>query len=154
MILRRWLASVKTRLRGAAAEQETLLQDLRYRARILHRSPRFTVAVVLILGVGVAMITTVFAIVDSLLLNAVPFAELHRLVVLNRWGPSGGGPVQPAAMVESWRNEKALFDRVETYERVERVFTGGGEPETMQVRRVQIPKPDGGQRPLGIPATP
>ena len=133
---------------------ETLLQDLRYRARILHRSPRFTVAVVLILGVGVAMTTTVFAIVDSLLLNAVPLAELHRLVVLNRWGPSGGGPVQPAAMVESWRNEKALFDRVETYERVERVFTGGGEPETMQVRRVQIPKPDGGQRPLGIPATP
>ena len=94
------------------------------------------------------------AIVDSLLLNAAPFAELHRLVVLNRWGPSGGGPVQPAAMVESWRNQKALFDRVETYERVERVFTGGGEPETMQVRRVQIPKPDGGQRPLGIPATP
>ena len=62
-------------------------KDLRYGARILHRSPRFTVAVVLILGlgVGVAMTTTVFAIVDSLLLNAVPFAELHRLVVLNRW---------------------------------------------------------------------
>ena len=80
MILRRWLASVKTRLRGAAAEQETLLQDLRYGARILHRSPRFTVAVVLILGVGVAM--------------------------------------------------------------------------TTQARRVQIAKPDGGQRPLGIPATP
>ena len=190
MILRRWLASVRMRLRGAAADQElddelrthlemaveehlargmseraatraarrdlggitavkearrqadslywlgTLLQDLRYGARILRRSPRFTVAVVLILGLGVAMTTTVFAIVDSLLLNAVPFAESHRLVVLNRWGPSGGGSVQPAAMVESWRNEKTLFDRVETYERVERVFTGGGEPETMQGARV------------------
>ena len=190
MILRRWLASVRRRLRGPAAERElddelrthlemaveenlargmsereatraarrdlggvtavkeawrqadslywldTLLQDLRYGARILRRSPRFTVAVVLILGLGVAMTTTVFAIVDSLLLNAVPFAESHRLVVLNRWGPGGGGPVQPAAMVESWRNEKTLFDRVETYERVERVFTGGGEPETMQGARV------------------
>ena len=190
MILRRWLASVRTRLRGAAADQElddelrthlemaveenlargmsereatraahrdlgvvtavkearrqadslywldTLLQDLRYGARILRRSPRFTVAVVLILGLGVAMTTTVFAIVDSLLLNAVPFAESHRLVVLNRWGRNGGGPVQPAAMVERWRNEKALFDRVETYERVERVFTGGGEPETMQGARI------------------
>ena len=190
MILRRWLASVRTRLRGAAADQElddelrthlemaveenlargmsereatraahrdlgvvtavkearrqadslywldTLLQDLRYGARILRRSPRFTVAVVLILGLGIAMTTTVFAIVDSLLLNAVPFAESHRLVVLNRWGRNGGGPVQPAAMVERWRNEKALFDRVETYERVERVFTGGGEPETMQGARI------------------
>ena len=82
------------------------------------------------------MTTTVFAIVDSLLLNAVPFAESHRLVVLNRWGRNGGGPVQPAAMVARWRNEKTLFDRVETYERVERVFTGGGEPETMQGARI------------------
>ena len=186
MILRRWLASVRTRLRGAAAEHElddelrthlemaveenlaqgmsereaaraahrdlgvvsavkeahrqadslywldTLLQDLRYGARVLRRSPRFTVAVVLVLGLGVGMTTAVFAIVDSVLLNAVPFAEAHRLVELNRFGPTGGGPSQPAAMVESWRNEEALFEGVEAYVRVERVFTGGDEPQTMQ----------------------
>ena len=190
MILRRWLASVRRRLRGPAAERElddelrthlemaveenlargmsereatraarrdlggvtavkeawrqadslywldTLLQDLRYGVRILRRSPRFTVAVVLVLGLGVAMTTTVFAIVDSLLLNAVPFAESHRLVVLNQWSSGSGGPRQPAAMVENWRDEKTLFDHVETYERVERVFTGGGEPETMQGARI------------------
>ncbi len=190
MILRRWLASVRTRLRGAAAERElddelrthlemaveenlaqgmserearraahrdlggvtavkearhqadslywldTLLQDLRYGVRVLCRSPRFTVAVVLVLGLGVGMTTAVFAIVDSAVLNAVPFAEAHRLVELNRFGPTGGGPSQPAAMVESWRNEAALFDGVEAYVRVERVFTGGSEPETMQGARV------------------
>ena len=190
MILRRWLASVRTRRRGASADHElddelrthlemavdenlargmsereaaraahrdlgvvsavreahhqadslywldTLLQDVRYGVRILRRSPRFTVAVVLVLGIGVAMTTTVFAIVDSLLLNAVPFAEPHRLVELNRWGPSGGGPSQPVAMVENWRNEVALFERVETYGRVEGVFTGGGEPETLPGARV------------------
>ena len=190
MILRRWLASVRTRLRGAAAEHElddelrthlemaaeeylargmserearrvahrdlggvtavkearrqadslywldTLLQDLRYGVRVLRRSPRFTVAVVLVLGLGVAMTTTVFAIVDSLLLNAVPFTEPHRLVELNRWGPSGGGPSQPVAMVESWRNERTLFERVETYGRVEDIFTGGGEPEALRGARV------------------
>ena len=186
MILQRWLASLRTRLRGAAAEHElddelrthlemaveenltrgmsereaaraahrdlgvvsavkeahhqadslywldTLLQDLRYGVRILRRSPRFTVAVVLVLGLGVAMTTTVFAIVDSLLLNAVPFAEPHRLVELNRFEPSGGGPVQPVAMVENWRDETMLFERVETYGRVEGIFTGGDEPETLQ----------------------
>ena len=190
MIFRRWLASLRRRLRGAAAERElddeltthlemaveenlargmnereaaraahrdlgvvsavreahhqadslywldTLLQDLRYGVRILRRSPRFTVAVVLVLGLGVAMTTTVFAIVDSLLLNAVPFAEPHRLVELNQWGPSGGGPSQPVAMVENWRNEGTLFERVETYGRVEGVFTGGGEPETLPGARV------------------
>ena len=190
MILRRWLASLRTHLRGAAAEREfddelrdhlemaveeylargmserearrvahsdlggitavkearrqadslywldTLTQDLRYGVRILRRSPRFTVAVALILGVGVGMTTAVFAIVDSVLLNAVPFAEAHRLVELHRFGPTCGGPSQPAAMVESWRNERALFDGVEAYVRVERVFTGGDEPETMQGARI------------------
>ena len=190
MIFRRWLASVRTRLRSAAAEREfddelrthlemaveenlargmserearraahrdlggvtavrearcqadslywldTLLQDLRYGARVLRRSPRFTVAVVLVLGLGVGMTTAVFAIVDSAVLNAVPFAEAHRLVELHRFGPTGGGPSQPAAMVESWRNEAALFDGVEAYVRVERVFTGGDEPETLQGARI------------------
>ena len=185
MILRRWLASVRTRLRGAAAEREideelrthlemmveenrargmsereatreahrslgvaasikearrqadslywldTLLQDLRYGVRILRRSPRFTVAVVFVLALGVGMTTTVFALVDSLLLNAVPFAESHRLVELHTRGPSGSGPRQPASMVEHWRNEAALFERVEAYERMERVFTAGAEPETL-----------------------
>ena len=79
----------------------TLLQDLRYGARVLRRAPRFTVAVVLVLGLGVGVTTAVFAIVDSLMLNAVPFAESHRLVELYRWGPTGGGPLQPAAMVRA-----------------------------------------------------
>ena len=185
MILRRWLASVRTRLRGAAAAREfdeelrahlrmaieenlelgmskreaaraarralgvsssirearrqadslywldTLLQDLLYGVRSLRRSPRFTLAVTLILGLGVAMTTTVFAIIDSLLLNAVPFAESHRLVELNQFGPHGGGPRQPVALVENWRQQKSLFEGVETHGHVERVFTGGGEPETM-----------------------
>ena len=109
---------------------------MRYGARVLRRAPRFAVAVVLILGLGVGMTTAVFAIVDSVLLNAVPFADAHRLVELNRFGPTGGGPSQPAAMVERWRNEGALFDGVEAYVRVERVFLGGREPETMQGARV------------------
>ncbi len=115
---------------------ETLWQDMRYGARVLRRAPRFTIAVVLVLGLGVGMTTAVFAVVDSVLLNAVPFADAQRLVELNRFGPTGGGPGQPAAMVESWRNEEALFDGVEAYVRVERVFIGGREPETMQGARV------------------
>lgn len=115
---------------------DTLWQDVRYGARVLRRAPRFTLAVVLILGLGVGMTTAVFAIVDSVLLNAVPFADAHRLVELNRFGPTGGGPGQPAAMVESWRNEGTLFDGVEAYVHIERVFIGGREPETMQGARL------------------
>ena len=190
MILRRWWASLKTRLRGAAVEHEvdeelrthlamlvednlahgmserealraahrnlgvvasikearrqadslywldTLPQDLCYGARILGRSPRFAVAMVLILGLGVGVTTAVFAIVDNMVLNAAPFADSRRLVELYRWGLTGSGPWQPAAMVESWRREKGLFDGVEPYDLVERVFTGGSEPETMQGAQV------------------
>ena len=97
---------------------DTLCQDVRYGARVLRRAPRFTVAVVLVLGLGVGVTTAVFAIVDSLVLNAVPFAESRRLVELYRWGLTGGGPWQPAAMVENWRNEKTVFVGAEPYYRV------------------------------------
>ena len=77
---------------------DTLLQDLRYcrRGRV-------------VLDLGVAMTRTVFTIDDSLLLNAVSFAEPHRLVELNRWGPSGDGPLRPVTIAENWRNERPLF---------------------------------------------
>ena len=78
----------------------------------------------------------VVASIDSLLLNAVPFAESHRLVELHTRGPYGSAPRQPACMVEHWQSETTLFERVEPYARLERVFIGDREPETLKGARI------------------
>jgi putative ABC transport system permease protein len=60
----------------------TLWQDVRYGFRTLARNPGFAVVVVLILGLGIGATTSVFSIVDGVLLRALPYRDPGRLVML------------------------------------------------------------------------
>ena len=69
----------------------SLLQDLRYAARLLRRHPAFTLFVVLTLGVGVGANTAVFTVVNGVLLRPLPFDEPDELVnVWGRFDPESG----------------------------------------------------------------
>jgi len=59
---------------------ETLLQDLRYAARHLLRSPVFTVGAVALLAIGIGANTTVFTVVDALLFRPPPWSHPERVV--------------------------------------------------------------------------
>jgi putative ABC transport system permease protein len=55
-------------------------QDLRFAARLLWRSPGFTVVSAATLALGIAFVTLLFALADAFFLRALPFAEPGRLV--------------------------------------------------------------------------
>ena len=61
---------------------EDLWRDLRYGARAIRKSPLFALAAVLCLGVGIGANTTVFTIINTLLLHPLPASDPSRLVVL------------------------------------------------------------------------
>lgn len=67
---------------------DTLWQDIRYGARSLARTRLFTVTAVLTLALGIAATTSMFSLIDGILLRPLPFANADRLAVLAARNPA------------------------------------------------------------------
>jgi putative ABC transport system permease protein len=72
---------------------EDLKRDVRYAIRTLAKSPGFTVAVVLILAVGIGANTAMFGVLNGVVLKPLNYPDADRIVrVLIRWTDTGATP--------------------------------------------------------------
>jgi putative ABC transport system permease protein len=64
-----------------------LLQDLRYAARTLLKTPAFTLIAVSCLALGIGVNATIFSVVDGVLLQPYPYRDAKRIIILNSAKP-------------------------------------------------------------------
>ena len=114
--------------------------ELKLAVRRLFARPGYTALLVLIVGVGIGAATTVFSLVDQLVLRRAPFAYADRLVDVldtNRKSGGGGSSLTPEKIV-GWQGQLALFERFESYAPATFDVTGDGEPERIDGLRVSV----------------
>src|SRR5215813_12753556 len=69
------------------AKMRTLLQDLRYGARMLLKQKGLTVIAVISLALGIGANTALFSVVDAMLLKMLPVKEPNRLALFKSFAP-------------------------------------------------------------------
>jgi putative ABC transport system permease protein len=114
---------------------ESLLNDVRYGARMLLKKPAFTAIAVLALALGIGANSAIFSVVNSVLLQPLPYEEPDRLVILWEKVPQMDTSVAYLNFVD-WREQNQVFESISAFRRDSFNLTGSGEPERLQGRMV------------------
>src|SRR5580692_4901694 len=115
----------------------TLAKDVAYAVRMLAKSPGFTLAAILSLAIGIGANTSIFSILDALLLRPLPYKDAGRLVIL--WNRSPGLNITQdwfsTAQYNDIKTGHSGFEDVAMGIGVPSNITGDGEPERVTVVR-------------------
>jgi len=109
----------------------TLLQDVRYAARTLWKSPGFTLVAVAALALGIGANTAIFSVVKAVLLDPLPYPDPGRLVWVRESNPGADIPDEPASApnYNDWRTQGRSFEAVAAFANAAATLTEGDEPE-------------------------
>lgn len=104
------------------------IQDLAFAVRKLRKSPGFTIAVILTLGVGIGINVALYSIIHAVLLSELPYPAPDRLVAISE---TSGGVVSPTSYPDylDWRAAQRSFEDIAVSRRDDFNLTGDGEPE-------------------------
>ncbi len=92
---------------------ETVWQDLRYGARMLMKSPGFTLVAVITLGLGIGANTTIFSAIESVILHPFDLPNQDRLMVIYERNLDAGvnrTGVVPRSL-RDWREQSQAFEK-------------------------------------------
>src|SRR3954470_4648711 len=114
---------------------ETLLQDIRYGARVLARHKAFTAVAVLTLALGIGANTAIFSVVNELLLRPLPYRDADRVMML--WEVTPEERHQNTTSRKNfmaWREQGKSFETIAAFSDQRATLTGAGDPEEVSTQ--------------------
>src|SRR5262245_23538011 len=86
--------------------------DMRYACRSMVLAPGFFLAAVLALALGIGANTAIFSVINTVILNPIPFDNPDELVWLRQGNPQPGfGRVSPPDF-QDWRARQRSFEAI------------------------------------------
>src|SRR5262249_54771271 len=106
------------------------LQDVRFALRLFVKRPGFAVVAIVTLALGVGAATSIFSVVEAVLLRPLPFDDPDRLVQPSIRGSRGLIFPLPDTDFIAWRERNDAFSSVAAYDGGQGVaLTGEGAAE-------------------------
>lgn len=96
---------------------DAFAQDLQYSLRTLGRQKAWTVVALLTLALGIGASTAVFSVVNSLVLNPLPYPHANRVAMVWREDPTAGlmiGAYGP--MIKAWKTDARTIEALEEFD--------------------------------------
>jgi putative ABC transport system permease protein len=109
----------------------TLVQDLKYGARMLAKNPGFTLVAMLALALGIGANTAIFSVVNAVLLRPLPYQDPDRLVFISEHTEQVPDMSVSYPNFLDWQRQNQVFDEIAAFQGQNFNLTGVDRPERL-----------------------
>jgi len=110
---------------------DNLLNDLHYTIRMLIKRPGFTIVALITLALGIGANTSIFSVVNAVLLRPLPYSQPDKIMQLwevNLRTGAKDGSVSPYNFID-WQQRNTTFECMSAYRYANLSLTGGDQAE-------------------------
>ncbi|MGH9741940.1 MAG: ABC transporter permease, partial [Candidatus Acidiferrum sp.] len=112
---------------------DALWQDLKFALRTLAKKPGFTLIAVLTLALGIGASTSIFSVVDAVLLRALPYPNPQKIVRVWEQAPDGHRMNLADPNFDDFASQNTTFSSLAAYGYGLTSVSGGSEPVRVNI---------------------